>query len=184
MGALIRGEDDRFDLIVFDTAPTGHTLRLIRMPELMEAWIRALSRSRRAMLGIEADDQSDPIMLSLGDRLERLREMRARMVSGRTTGFVLVLIPERLPIEETARALGQLDDAGVRIGALVVNRVLPDTSSDPFLIARRNQERVYLDEIAVRFAAQPRVQIPQLERDVYGLAALERVSRHLVAELT
>ncbi len=57
IGALIRGEDDRFDLLVFDTAPTGHTLRLIRMPELMEAWIRALSRSRRAMLGIEQDDR-------------------------------------------------------------------------------------------------------------------------------
>jgi arsenite-transporting ATPase len=149
----------------------------------MEAWIRALSRSRRAMLGVDADDQTDPIMISLSDRLERLREMRARMVSGRTTGFVLVLIPERLPIEETARALTQLDEAGVRVGALIVNRVLPHTSSDAFLTARRNQERVYLEEIAVRFAAQPRVQIPQLESDVYGIAALERVSRYLVANL-
>jgi arsenite-transporting ATPase len=110
--------------------------------------------------------------------------MRARMVSGRTTGFVLVLIPERLPIEETARALTQLDEAGVRVGALVVNRVLPDTSSDAFLTARRNQERVYLDEIAVRFAAQPRVQIPQFESDVYGFRSLERVSRYLLADVT
>ena len=68
IGALIRGEDDRFDLIIFDTAPTGHTLRLIRMPELMEAWIRALSRSRRAMLGIEQDDATDPVLLSLAER--------------------------------------------------------------------------------------------------------------------
>src|SRR4029453_5852404 len=129
----------------FRPAPTGHTLRLIRMPELMEGWIRALSRSRRAMLGAEQDDKTDPIMLSLSDRLERLREMRARLVSGRTTGFVLVLIPERLPIEETARALAQLDEAGVRVGGLVINRVLPHTSEDAFLTARRNQERIYLD---------------------------------------
>jgi arsenite-transporting ATPase len=181
MASLIRGEDDRFDLIIFDTAPTGHTLRLIRMPELMEAWIRALSRSRRAMLGVDQDDKTDPIMVSLGDRLERLREMRARLMSGRTTGFVLVLIPERLPIEETARALAQLDDAGVRVGGLVINRVLPETSSDAFLTSRRNQERVYLQEIATRFAQQPRVQIPQLESDVYGLASLERISRFLFA---
>ena len=181
MGALIRGGDERFDLVIFDTAPTGHTLRLIRMPELMEAWIRALSRSRRAMLGVEADDKNDPIMVSLTDRLERLRELRARLVSGRTTGFVLVLIPERLPIEETARALQQLDDAGVRVGCLVVNRVLPATSSDPFLIARRNQERVYLAEIGKRFAAVPRLQVPQLESDVYGLAALARISDYLLS---
>src|SRR5687768_4070292 len=55
IGALIRGEDDRFDLIVFDTAPTGHTLRLIRMPELMEAWIRALARLARG--------EADPLAL-------------------------------------------------------------------------------------------------------------------------
>ena len=118
MGALIRGEDPRFDLIIFDTAPTGHTLRLIRMPELMEAWIKALSRSRRAMLGADQDDRQDPIMISLTERLDRLRELRARLVSGRTTGFVLVLIPERLPIEETARAIVQLDEAAVRVGTL------------------------------------------------------------------
>jgi arsenite-transporting ATPase len=89
------------------------------------------------------------------------------------------MIPERLPIEETARAIEQLDDAGVRVGRIVVNRVLPDSSSDAFLTARRNQERVYLEEIETRFAAQPRVRIPQLESDVYGLSALERVSRYL-----
>lgn len=176
MGALIRGEDERFDLIVFDTAPTGHTLRLIRMPELMEAWVRALSRSRRAMLGVEQDDRTDPIMVALAARLERLRELRARLVTGRTTGFVLVLIPERLPIEESARALAQLDDAGVRVGAIVVNRVLPDATTDGFLAARRRQEAIYLAEIERRFAGQTLVRVPQLESDVYGRGALDRIS--------
>ena len=181
MGSLIRGDDDRFDLVVFDTAPTGHTLRLIRMPELMESWIRALSRSRRAMLGVERDDREDPILVSLSARLERLRELRARLMSARTTGFVLVLIPERLPIEETARAIEQLKEAGVRIGSLIVNRVLPTTSADPFLSARRRQEAVYLAEIAQRFSSHETVSVPQLESDVYGLASLERISELLRA---
>lgn len=180
MGSLIRGDDDRFDLIVFDTAPTGHTLRLIRMPELMESWIRALSRSRRAMLGVERDDRDDPILVSLSARLERLRELRARLMSGRTTGFVLVLIPERLPIEETARAIVQLEEAGVRVGSLIVNRVLPASSDDPFLSARRRQEAVYLAEIAQRFSSHASVRVPQLESDVYGLPSLERISKLLL----
>jgi arsenite-transporting ATPase len=176
MGTLIRGEDDRFNLVIFDTAPTGHTLRLIRMPELMEAWIRALTRSRRAMLTVDQDEGKDPIMLSLAERLERLRELRARLVTGRTTGFVLVLIPERLPIEETARAAEQLEEAGVRVNAVVINRVLPEGTTDPFLQARRRQEHVYLDEIDRRLARYDRLRVPQLESDVYGLAALRQVS--------
>lgn len=181
MGGLIRGEDTRFNLVIFDTAPTGHTLRLVKMPELMDAWIRALTRSRRAMLGVEGDDKNDPILLSLKDRFERLQGLRARLMSGRTSAFVLVLIPERLPIEETARALAQLDDTGVKVGGLVVNRVLPRETADAFLAARREQEQVYLDEIATRFASRPRVYLPQFRRDVYGLASLGPVADALAA---
>jgi arsenite-transporting ATPase len=182
IGALIRGEDDRFDLIIFDTAPTGHTLRLIRMPELMEAWIRALSRSRRAMLGIEQDDATDPVMMSLKERLEHLREFRARLLSPRVCAFVLVLVAERLPIEETARAIEQLQEAGVTIGGLVVNRVLPETSPDPFLRARHDQEQIYLDEIDRRFARHLKVRVPQLPSDVHGVQTLEQLSKLLVKE--
>jgi arsenite-transporting ATPase len=182
IGALIRGEDDRFDLIIFDTAPTGHTLRLIRMPELMEAWIRALSRSRRAMLGIEQDDATDPVMMSLKERLEHLREFRARLLSPRVCAFVLVLVAERLPIEETARAIEQLQEAGVTIGGLIVNRVLPETSPDPFLRARHDQEQIYLDEIDRRFARHLKVRVPQLPSDVHGVQTLEQLSKLLVKE--
>jgi arsenite-transporting ATPase len=184
IGALIRGEDDRFDLIIFDTAPTGHTLRLIRMPELMEAWIRALSRSRRAMLGIEKDDDTDPVMLSLAARLEHLREFRARLLSPRVSAFVLVLIAERLPIEETSRAIEQLDDAGVTIGGLVVNRILPETSPDPFLRSRHDQEQIYLDEIDRRFKKHLMVRVPQLPSDVHGVKTLEHLASVLTAEKT
>jgi arsenite-transporting ATPase len=182
IGALIRGEDDRFDLIIFDTAPTGHTLRLIRMPELMEAWIRALSKSRRAMLGIEQDDATDPVMISLTTRLEHLREFRARLLSPKVSAFVLVLIAERLPIEETSRAIEQLDEAGVTVGGLVVNRVLPDTSPDPFLRSRHDQEQIYLDEIDRRFRKHLKVRVPQLPSDVHGVRTLEHLASVLTQE--
>ncbi len=181
MGGLIRGEDARFNLIIFDTAPTGHTLRLVKMPELMDAWIRALTRSRRAMLGVEGDDKDDPILVSLKDRFDRLQGLRARLMSGRISAFVLVLIPERLPIEETARALVQLDDTGIKVGGLVVNRVLPRETNDAFLQQRRAQEQIYLDEIARRFADRQRVYLPQFPRDVYGLASLGPVADALAA---
>jgi arsenite/tail-anchored protein-transporting ATPase len=182
IGALTRGEDERFDLIVFDTAPTGHTLRLLRMPELMEAWIRALSKSRQAMIGVEQDDASDPVLISLTERLDHLREFRARLLSPRISAFVLVLIAERLPIEETARAIEQLGEAGVTVGGMVVNRVLPETSPDPFLRARHDQEKIYLDEIERRFKSHARVRVPQLPSDVHGVKTLEHLAGLLTAE--
>jgi arsenite-transporting ATPase len=132
------------------------------------------------MLGIDQDDRTDPILVSLGERLERLKEFRARLLSPRTTGFILVMMAERLPIEETARAIAQLDDAGIRVGALVVNRLLPATGDDPFLAARREQERIYLDEIDRRFAAIDRVRVAQLPADVHGIGSLEQIAALLL----
>ena len=176
IASIVVDAADHADLIVFDTAPTGHTLRLLRMPDLMDGWLRALTRSRRAMLGIQQDDRTDPILVSLADRLDRLQAFRARLLSGRVTAFVLVLLAERLPIEESARALSQLEEAGISVGALIVNRVLPTGSPDPFLQARQSQEAEYLREIDTRFASRVRRRVPQLPRDVHGLDALETIA--------
>ena len=148
----------------------------------MEAWIRALSRSRQAMMGIEQDEATDPVMISLTERLEHLREFRARLLSPRISAFVLVLVAERLPIEETARAIEQLQEAGVTIGGMVVNRVLPETSPDPFLRSRHEQELIYLDEIDRRFTKHARVRVPQLPSDVHGITTLEHLAELLIAE--
>ncbi len=168
-------DESAYDLVVFDTAPTGHTLRLLRMPELLSSWVQALTKTRRAMVPLERE-ATDPILASLTARLERLQEMRANLVHGRTTAFVLVVNPERLPIEETARAAEQLEEGGLHVGAVIVNRVLPPDLSGDFYLARREQEQVYLAEIQRRFAKYPRLLVPQLPRDVYGLESLERIS--------
>ena len=94
--------------------------------------------------------------------------------------FMLVLVAERLPIEETARAIAQLDEAGVTVGGLIVNRVLPASSPDPFLQSRHSQEVIYLDEIDRRFARLSRVRVPQLPSDVHGVQTLEALSEMLV----
>ncbi len=189
MSDLIVGRLDSYDLIVFDTAPTGHTLRLLRMPELMSSWIDALSKRRKTLLslnqGIEKirakfDDkpaQADPILSTLENRREKLEQVRVRLMQHNYTGFVLVLIPERLPIEETARAAEMLKESNVNVCGILVNRVLPDSVEGAFYQARRQQEQVYRDEIARRFVNYPVTWIPQFETDVYGLANLDRVSR-------
>jgi arsenite/tail-anchored protein-transporting ATPase len=186
---LIVDREGAFDLIVFDTAPTGHTLQLLRMPDAMTAWIQALVRHRRAVVEIDrGSDQSreqaeaaDPVLAALTRRHERLGRLRATIMDRARTSFALVTIPERLAIEETARAQELLTDTGVDVGGLIVNRVLPDGLEGEFYRARKAQEATYLEEIDRRFRRLPRIRVRQLPRDVYGLASLAEVSQQLVA---
>lgn len=181
---LMTSAESRYDLVVFDTAPTGHTLRLLRMPELMTSWIDALAKRRKHLVDLDekirrSDEPraEDPILKTLEDRRDKLELVRARLMQHNYTGFILVVIPERLPIEETARAHQMLHESNVHVAAIWVNRVLPDDSEGEFYRQRRMQEQVYREEIRSRFASLPQLWIPQFERDVYGLANLERVSK-------
>jgi hypothetical protein len=169
-----------YDLLIFDTAPTGHTLQMLRTPEAMSSWLRALATSRREMLSSDRRD-TDEIVNTLEERIARLQQFRARVTSGATTAFVLVLIPERLPIDETARAAEQLADGGIRVGSVIVNRVIPESAAGEFIEARRRQERVHLAEIERVFAGYYRSYLPQHATDIHGLADLDAIARALFA---
>jgi arsenite-transporting ATPase len=187
---LIVQRESRYDLIVFDTAPTGHTVQLLRMPEVMDTWIRALVKHRRALLeidrGVDRGDSlepaADPVVTALERRHERLKILRSRVLDRSSTSFVLVTIPERLAIEETARAAELLAGTGLDIGALIVNRILPDGLDGEFYRARKAQEVQYLGEIARRFARLERAEVCQLSHDVYGLESLALISKQLVGD--
>lgn len=190
MTDLILATTTDIDLLIFDTAPTGHTLRLLQMPESLGVWVGALASRRREMLlrqqaltGQAPPDVPtvDPVLAALERRERRLRELRTVLTAADRASVVLVLQPERLPIEETARALASLEQAGLPVGGLVVNRVLPADLEGTFYDARRTQERQYLDEIDRRFAGRIRAVVPQFESDVHGLESLARVAEYLLA---
>jgi len=213
----------RWARVIFDTAPTGHTLRLMALPELMAAWTDGLLKQRersdalgRAMrrlgggpsepeapatdeapAGDELSLLDSPAEASSDPRIRRLRELllarrrrfsRARrlLLDETATGFLLVLIPEKLPILETRTALGVLRDHRVPVLGLVVNRVLPPGPLGEFLESRRAQEEEYLARIEDAFGDLPRVRVQLQSRDVEGLAALRAVGRALAepGELT
>jgi len=203
----------RWDRVIFDTAPTGHTLRLLALPELMAAWTDGLLRQRersdalgralRGMGGGEGDSSPAGDELSLIDspddapsdpRLRRLKELllerrrkfsRARrlLLDEASVGFLFVLIPEKLPILETRSALAVLREHRVPILGLVVNRVLPPGPLGDFLESRRAQEEAYLARIDTEFAERPRVRVPLQPLDVEGLEGLRVVGRALGARI-
>jgi arsenite/tail-anchored protein-transporting ATPase len=160
------------------------------MPEQMEVWIQALSRRRRALLELNQETGSlgsampapseDPVLATLERRAQKLAAVRTELTRADTTALVFVLIPERLPIEESARAVPLIQAAGLHVAGIVVNRVLPENLGGDFYRARQRQEQVYLDEIERRFAEFPRVRVPQFASDVFGIDTLTRLSQILI----
>jgi arsenite-transporting ATPase len=195
MSELMSDAMTRFDLVVFDTAPTGHTIRLLSLPEIMAAWsdgmLKHQDRSRRLgeVLNVfggpsQSKDDEDPrttkineILLARRRKFHRARELLTDVT---TTAFVLVINPERLPILESKKALAVLNKFKVPVAAMVVNRLLPDDAEGEFLRERRVQEREYRDEIDREFFALRRVHVPLLPHDVHGIETLRRIGRILV----
>ncbi len=191
MSDLVLSRAAAYDLLVFDTAPTGHALQMLRLPDLLSSWVAALARRRQAGLEAQAiaagpaappSRSPDPVLAILEARGARLSALKGELARADRVAFVLVLIPERLPLEESVRATHELTEAGIAVGGVIVNRVLPDAATGAYFEARKAQERIYLGEIERRLPPVPRVLVPQLESDVHGLEGLERVRRCLVAE--
>ncbi len=203
---MARGRKDH-DLVVFDTAPTGHTLRLLSLPEIMAAWTDGLLKSRdrsESMGGAlerlagrrrgekgddlawfddpeppEEDPRSRKIRKVLLERRRKFARARSTILDRSETAFVLVLLPEKLPILESRKAVEVLRRHQVPIAGLVVNRVLPDEPLGSFLEQRREQEAQYLRQIDELFADLPTVRVPLLPQDVMGIQSLDAVAQHL-----
>lgn len=184
-----------YDRVVFDTAPLGHTLRLLALPEQLQLWIRGLigrrkqvnvlGRMWRNVAGAAAGDTrtDDPVLTALEERRERFERARAALTDAARAAFVFVVTPERLAIFETERAARTLERYGIPVGAVLVNRVLPAGATGPFAERRRAEESPHLDEIRRRFAALALLGVPDLARDVQGVDDLRRLGSELFAAM-
>ncbi len=185
---ILDEESRHYARIVFDTAPTGHTLRLLSLPETMTVWITGLISHRkkinilgrmwRNVAGAAAgshQDRDDPVLKTLDQRKHRFQRARELVTDAHHTAFAFVIIPERLPILETAKAVRALDKYRIPVGGVFVNRVLPDHAEGEFLRRRRERETRYLDEIATAFASHPMQHLPLMESDVVGVKALREL---------
>ncbi|HEX9726965.1 MAG TPA: ArsA family ATPase [Gemmatimonadales bacterium] len=181
---ILERDGDDYDRLVFDTAPLGHTLRLLALPEQMHVWmqaligrrkrVNALGRMWRSVAGAAAGDagERDAVLDALERRRARFAAARTRLTDTAQTAFVFVVVPERLPILETERAVQALERHGIPVGAVMVNRVLPAEAAGDFMARRRARERAYLERIRTAFGRHEIVYVPLQEADVVGITML------------
>ena len=205
---LVCESGTQYDLMIFDTAPSGHTVRLLSLPEIMSSWTDGLLKHRArsgrfaAMLktfgndGQRGDDLShldsradhpanspeDRIQDLLSARRRKFIVTRERLLDAKTTNFLLVLNPDHLSILETEKVVTSLLSFDIEIAALVINRVLTSaiSGSGEFIDSRRTQDSEYLDRIQTVFGNFSRVVVPLEPRDVYGIASLRNIGKRLL----
>jgi arsenite-transporting ATPase len=175
-----------YDAIVFDTAPTGHTLRLLTLPEILGAWIEHLIEKRKKAMHLmkmaarydsELTDKikQDPIIATLTGRRDKFALARRYLTDSSASAFFFVLNAEKLPILETERAVGLLGRHGIFVGGVLVNKVIPPEAG-VFFEKRRAAQEGYLEEIRNRFASLKLVELPLLDSDIQGTVQLEQLA--------
>lgn len=182
--------------IIFDTAPTGHTLRLLMLPEMMEAWTDGLltQQRRQAKLKGAADnfatkksaltnpfedakpvDKWQQAVDVLNARKNLFKRAGELLHDRQKTAVVLVMTADNLPIEETRRAVNQLKEAKLAPAALVVNQLIQAEQSDEFWQNRAIRQQSMLKDIQQHFVDYPIYGVYLQPSDVRGRQALAKL---------
>jgi len=183
---------NEYDHVIFDTAPSGHTARLMALPEIMSAWtdglLRRRDRSERLgglLRGLDndqnrsgavfgdpaAEDRDSQIRRVLERRRQRFMRLRSVIGDPARARFFVVLTPERLPVLETIEFQQRLADSGIDVAGLVVNKRSPPDSGG-FLNGRRRQEQSYLEQVGRALPDVPVQELTLESSDIFGLTGL------------
>ncbi len=156
-----------YDIIIFDTAPTGHTLRLLELPSNWKGFID---------LGDLTKKTSDETKNKYANVIETMRDKEK-------STFIFVMYPEYTPIIEAWRASEELkSQVGIETSLVVVNYLLPqDYGKNRFFNNRRKQQERYFFKIKDRFKT-PVLTIPLLEHEPKGLSKLRELGRNIFGD--
>jgi len=187
-------EQNEYDLLVVDCAPTGETLRLLSLPETFGWFIKMIRNVEKFMV--------KPVLRPLSKKIKKIDDFVAPeevydkvdnlfsstegiidlLADGTKTTMRLVMNPEKMVIKESMRALTYLNLYGITVDRITINRVMPDQSPDPYFQKWRGIQQKYIEQITEAFAPIPIAEVPLFDDEVVGLAMLRRVGEKVYAD--
>lgn len=179
-----------YSVIVFDTAPTGHTLRFLQFPSILEKALGKLSELSgrfgpmlNSFLGAQGQAQSaDDMFSKLDSTRETISEVNKQFQDPNLTTFVCVCIAEFLSLYETERMVQELTSYNIDTHCIVVNQLLhPKSDSEcEQCNARYKMQKKYLDQIVELYEDFHIIKLPQLINEVRGRESLQEFSKMLI----
>jgi len=187
-------EQNEYDLLVVDCAPTGETLRLLSLPETFGWFIKMIRNVEKFMV--------KPVIRPLAKKVNKINDFVAPvevyekvdnlfsstegiidlLADGSKTTMRLVMNPEKMVIKESMRALTYLNLYGITVDRITINRVMPDQSPDPYFQKWRGIQQKYIEQIEEAFAPIPIAEVPLFDDEVVGLDMLRRVGDKVYAD--
>ena len=157
--------------VFIDMAPTGHALELLRMPERILLWSRLLLKSLSAHRTLALAQDVAVELASLGQRVRRLIKLMQDQQSSRIWA---VMLPEPAPDSQTMRLLAAIEQIGITVDSLFVNRVLQEETSCPRCSRRRKWQMATLQRLRQRYAKHRTYLVPEFPGEIAGAAALRK----------
>lgn len=180
----------RFDRIVFDTAPTGHTLRLLSLPDFLNGFFGKIISMKskfgnvmnqfKGMFG--GGDASSDVDASMNDMEELKRSMaivRDLFRDEIQTEFIVATIPNMMAISESRRLVEELRKERIPVRHLFVNQVQPSNDGCTFCAARHKEQAANLQYISQTFARLQISTVQSFDREIKGAAALRAMGAQL-----
>ncbi len=166
-------EEGSFEKVILDTAPTGHALRLLSMPDIFDEgsniFYHFRDKHRVHERAFSKPDRADQFLVSLKTSTDKLRNL----LRSKQTEFVVVTAAERMVLEETKDLVEHLKTYGIPVKHLIVNKLFPDLDAD-FARARRDQEQKLLQVIRNTFSQLEITEVGLYPTEPSGIENLRR----------
>ncbi len=188
-------DEDDFDVLIIDSAPTGTALRLLSLPDVSGWYMRKFYKPLQGLAQI-LRPVAEPIVRGLTgiplpdnkvldapyEFYEQIERLERILTNNTITSVRLVTNPEKMVVKESLRAHAYLSLYGVATDMVIANRIIPDQVQDPYFARWKASQLRYRQQIHDDFAPLPVVEIPLYAEELVGFRALERLKTDLWAD--
>ena len=184
-------QDELYDVIIVDSAPTGETLRLLSLPDVARWWIvkvfpieRKVIKVIRPAMKVVTDMPlpEDHTYDAIEELFDKLDSIHNTFSNPEITSIRLVLNLEKMVIKETQRAYTYLNLYGYPVDSVIINRTMPKELEHPFFEEWKKTQLGYREEVEELFSPIPTFEAKLFSKEVLGMNSLEEFGLNLFSK--